>query len=770
MKYLSKVSSLEVATSSCFLQNAAYRSAKFRKKRMLYILFSMLCASCGNSGISSESDSTTQLQNSENVAVNTASDSIIGVGYSGFSVAQAQEPTIAAAQVQSTLIAEVDTELNAPGQSVSSALQALGSEVDTGKPVSAPDANEAEKVELSPDAAKELTELEQELAALKPTTSLSILNQQVNDVSESEAAIYWQLNSPATGQLAYGTTTDLGQWSTPEDSYTYDVHTQKLSFLEPDTLYYYRIHSTDEYGAETVSDIATFQTKPVSQAMNEAISNPQVQPDSNSTAGPIASTNGDLPRGGFSDTEYGLQIVDQNCPGIPTEFNNIHWADSYQGFLDAYQSAGPGDAVIIRNGTYEWSVPKQGGVSSTERPLKLDRDGTAEAPIYVLPESLHGVTFKRNDFTWALLGKHNVFAGFRFTQLVGDTIKVNNSDNRVACNYFENASRYIQVKSQRTDRVELDNNEFNDSTGPAVMIKRCNPVLSGCLSNSKYAHVHHNLWRDKEYTGKNGHEAIILGLGYSPIPGVSIYNPEDGAEGSDMMALIENNMFDKWNGENELISIKASKNVIRNNCIKDSPKSGFKVRLGSDNLITGNWYENSNHGGQEISGKRNHIVFNYWSHNPQGSLRMASGSEYTDADGYLANLMVYIAASDNVISHNVFNGNERLVSVSKPFGSASSNPRRGVPEGNIIANNDIYSTNYRGNADSGGYYASSDYTESQFRAANNWQTLNLINDELPTSKCGNRSHFSGPGGTDALLPSSSNLMWPDQSIRAPSWW
>jgi len=202
MKYLIKKPSSEVAMSSCFLQNAAYRLWQSWKKRMLFLMVSMLCASCGGSGVPTESGSTSGLNNlnTDNVAAITASDSIIGPGHSGYGLAEAQVPnqvsTLAAAPVttsQPLWLAAAETEdLNAPGQSVSTALQSVGTTVTVSEPPAPPetvntDESNTQDAELSPEEILELEAFEAELAALEAElAALPPIAEVITPVAEPE--------------------------------------------------------------------------------------------------------------------------------------------------------------------------------------------------------------------------------------------------------------------------------------------------------------------------------------------------------------------------------------------------------------------------------------------------------------------------------------------------------------------------------------------------------------------------------------------------------
>ena len=187
MKCPLKNPSTEVATSSRFLQNAACLPYQTWNKQMLPVLLSVLCAACGSSGTPSDSETVSELQNSQAITEVSTYDSIFGPGYREPDPGQSgsEAPAIAAAQsaVGATttlpvLLASAETELGAPGQSVSSALQELGSVVSEQQstPVeSAPvpaaalsveETSEAEEPVLSPETEAELVALESDLAEL----------------------------------------------------------------------------------------------------------------------------------------------------------------------------------------------------------------------------------------------------------------------------------------------------------------------------------------------------------------------------------------------------------------------------------------------------------------------------------------------------------------------------------------------------------------------------------------------------------------------------
>lgn len=473
----------------------------------------------------------------------------------------------------------------------------------------------------------------------------------------------------------------------------------------------------------------------------------------------------------IADDVYGPRIVGGVCPDIDSNFSRSTYVDSFASFDSAYRSAQPGDAIIIRNGTYNWTnsvATSNEFPKAAKRPYQLNRSGTLAAPIYIVAESLHGVHFNTSRIDWIFNGKYNVMAGFKITD--PGKMYVLSEGARIACNDFSEmkGGGYVFVEDHDADQVEIDNNVFDDSVGSALVLWRCNPVFSSCTKNSKGAHIHHNTFTGKAYAnGENGHEAIVLGLNYSPVPEVRTYN----VDGENMDAIVENNLFDGWNGEHELITIKSSRNIIRNNCVINSPRANFVLRNGNDNLITGNWMEGAS-GGIEISGRNNTIVYNYKSKGSGDTygFRFHVGEQYLPSffpgQGF-EQLLGYIDASGNKLSYNVLNEVSHLANTRDQIGHIF----RWQPTGNVLSGNDIYSSNHSGNDSAGGYINNDGkFSESQFRSQNTWGTNSYKGYKLNDSTCGNPDLFVGPGGSKPSYQGTSNLQGGQQTITPPSWW
>ena len=98
---------------------------------------------------------------------------------------------------------------------------------------------------------------------------LKITGVAATGISSRGATITWSTNRPADTTVEYGTTTAYGSpakyAATPVTQ-----HSQTLSGLQPNTLYHYRVRSTDEEGKTAVSGDHTFLTLPTQKSVIKA--------------------------------------------------------------------------------------------------------------------------------------------------------------------------------------------------------------------------------------------------------------------------------------------------------------------------------------------------------------------------------------------------------------------------------------------------------------------------------------------------------------------
>lgn len=465
-----------------------------------------------------------------------------------------------------------------------------------------------------------------------------------------------------------------------------------------------------------------------------------------------------VPPGGFPDNEYGTtQIAGGACPDIPSSFPATYDVTSESTWNTAYSSVSAGEAIIMKDGTY----------TTFNTDVTLNKNGTAADPIYIIYETLHGFICNSCSRRHNVTGDFHVFAGQTWNNH-GDENFIffdGATGNRVACMIFDDSVDSpvkVQVPSEfqpGIDDLELDNNEFIEGSKPLVDLQDCrtNSVESWCTNdhNNKNYHVHHN-----SFTGPTNAESIIIGSGSDVfVEGTTTVFNDDRAD-----AIVENNIFTNTNGDPEIISIKSSHNVIRNNCVQGATSGNFVIRSGHDNLIHGNWFDEVRDG-IRISGYRNYILFNYFRVAAGDGEAFAHHNEITNPAG-APNLLNYLNAQDGFIEFNIHTGTKVMIY------SWFKQPANGVvqkfPSGQTFQNNDFYSDSIVGDNDSGSYIdAGTHYTEAEFRSNNTWGSNTITASDLAGSTCGTAALFDGPGDTYAV---PSTVLGGSRTINKPSWW
>ena len=163
---------------------------------------------------------------------------------------------------------------------------------------------------------------------------------------------------------------------------------------------------------------------------------------------------------------------------------------------------------------------------------------------------------------------------------------------------------------------------------------------------NRYFRIDHNHFHDFRELGHNGGESIYLhGTGVWAIH-----------------AVVEQNLFERCNGEGEMIGIKSHRNIIRGNTFKDC-KGAVSIRDGNYNHVYNNVFlalEERRAAGVRIHGKHNAFVNNYlygiykpieccWGETdpPHRENLMGHGSVTKLA-------FAYRASHDNLVAHNTF--------------------------------------------------------------------------------------------------------------------
>ncbi|GAA2409805.1 polysaccharide lyase 6 family protein [Streptomyces glaucosporus] len=236
--------------------------------------------------------------------------------------------------------------------------------------------------------------------------------------------------------------------------------------------------------------------------------------------------------------------------------------DSAKELLKALAGAAPGDRVELAPGSYRWNEP-----------VTLQAAGTKEAPITVASarrgkavlDGTAGFAFGRAE--------HLVIQGFQFRQRTPMEVPHTARHIRITRNLFEfdepaGKNSWLIV---RADHTRVDRNAFRHKSAQGVFLQIDGPGDTV----ARRVRVDRNLFHDHRFTGGNGGEAIRLGYG---VKGPAV------AE-----AVIEDNLFLAASGDDEVVSVKCSGNVVRNNTVIGGSRGSIVLRSGDNTTVSGNF-------------------------------------------------------------------------------------------------------------------------------------------------------------------------------------
>jgi poly(beta-D-mannuronate) lyase len=295
---------------------------------------------------------------------------------------------------------------------------------------------------------------------------------------------------------------------------------------------------------------------------------------------------------------------------------------SVAALVKALAEAMPGDRIALADGSY---------VLGSD--IKVTRSGTAENPVVIAAENV-GRVFLKGAGTFDIEANHLVVEGFNFTN--GATLEVPAIRHhvRVTRNVFQMPSTVKNWVSIAGDDCEIDHNVFQKKKTEGVFLQITGP---GTADMAKRTHIHHNQFKEHTFGGANGGESIRLGLSMR--------------QHGQAAALVEDNLFDKANGDPEAISVKSSGNLIRHNTIRNS-RGTITLRHGWNNTVDGNMIIGGSSGIRVFG--NGHVVINNVVQNSSAAplLEIGSGDIRDDSK----NLNVHEAADHVLVAFNTFVG------------------------------------------------------------------------------------------------------------------
>jgi len=242
-----------------------------------------------------------------------------------------------------------------------------------------------------------------------------------------------------------------------------------------------------------------------------------------------------------------------------------------QEYRDAVRSARPGDTIVLADGVWK------------DFEMLFTATGAADAPITLTAET-KGKVFITGQSNLRMSGKHLVVSGlvFRdghtptntvisFRRTRGD-LAYHSRVTEVVIDRFNNPERQetdfwvmLYGKHNRFDHNHL---EGKSNAGVTMAVR-----LDSEESQENQHRIDHNYFGPRPILGSNGGETLRIGT--------SAYSLNDS------LTLVENNVFDRCNGELEIISSKSGGNTFRGNLFLES-RGTLTLRHGNGNLIEDN--------------------------------------------------------------------------------------------------------------------------------------------------------------------------------------
>ncbi len=221
----------------------------------------------------------------------------------------------------------------------------------------------------------------------------------------------------------------------------------------------------------------------------------------------------------------------------------------------ALAQARPGDRIVLGDGVLARGT------------IRVSRAGTAGAPITIAARN-PGKTELRPGSTLDLTGSsHVTIEGLHFN---GTNLDLPPSAFavRVTRSTFTGGSGNRVTVS--TDDAQVDHNTFQNKSTEGVYVQITGPG-SGI---AKRTWVHHNHFLNHTFGGANGGESVRIGYSHK--------------QHQQAFSIVENNLFERANGDPEAISVKSSDNTIRYNTLRNS-RGEITLRHGWRNRVEGNY-------------------------------------------------------------------------------------------------------------------------------------------------------------------------------------
>ena len=279
--------------------------------------------------------------------------------------------------------------------------------------------------------------------------------------------------------------------------------------------------------------------------------------------------------------------IDNNISLLFSE-SKLVLVDTEDELVDALARLEPGTVLEIADGTYR-------NVN-----ISLTCSGSTDQPIIIKAKNAGKVIFS-GDFQWDIAGSYITISGLYFTNgqrtedkdLILDTGSNNTYSHCKFNNLNDVRGTFIKLEGYKSI---VEYCEFTGKTTPASYVNMDVPAQGGSH------HVIRRNYFSRPSLGQNGGSAMRVGHGSMAMHHAYI--------------LIEENLFENCDGEEEIVSVKSSRNYIRRNTFRMC-RGAFSLRQGRGSILEGNFFIGDGQkrcGGLTIRGRDHYVFNNYFYH------------------------------------------------------------------------------------------------------------------------------------------------------------
>ncbi|WP_412539384.1 polysaccharide lyase 6 family protein [Longispora sp. K20-0274] len=262
--------------------------------------------------------------------------------------------------------------------------------------------------------------------------------------------------------------------------------------------------------------------------------------------------------------------------------------------------ARPGDRIELADGVY-----------ATTSAIAVTRSGTATAPVTVAAARVGRAELRgAAGFAFDSGVSHVVVEGFRCAHAAGIDVPAGSAHIRLTRNTLQLGAQYWVTVAG--DDCELDHNLFQHKSTAGNFVE----VVGPGSGMAQRVSIHHNHFLDHSFHGGNGGEAVRFGL--------------SGRQHAAAHGRIENNLFERCDGDLEVVSVKSSDNVVRYNTLLNC-QGTITLRHGNRTRVEGNLLLGGA-GGIRVFGDDHVVVDNVVQHSGFPALSVGGG-EITDDTG-----------------------------------------------------------------------------------------------------------------------------------------